>query len=405
MDLYLRVLKNNNFLKLFISINMNNLSQTFANLTIVWLVYKATNEPIIIAIAGSAMTIPSLILGTFLGNLIDRTNTVKAMAFAVFVKSILFFLLSLIPINSSRISIILILLILILNSMLTPLISTSVSVLVNEIFSGEELVTGNSLLTIAFDTAYILGSMVSGILVATGYGKISFLITTILFFLTSLLILTIRVDTQKNRKPKKIFASVKEGLLFIIKDISLLNMLIITSLWNMLIWGSISVALPIYVTHVLKKSSEVYGMLNSMQSIGIIIGSLIVGAIAIKTINVHLVYCFIITQSILMCLFGLQNNWILASFLLVLAGIISAPIMIYKSTYYQRNTPKDIQGQVFTLINTIGSILYPIGGLFIGSLASFFSQEKIGYLLIVTSTILIILSLIIIVIQYQYRRK
>lgn len=98
---------------------------------------------------------------------------------------------------------------------------------------------------------------------------------------------------------------------------------------------------------------------------------------------------------------GFQSNWLSVSFILVFAGIISAPIMIYKSTYYQKNILKNIQGQVFSLISTVGSFLYSIGGIFIGTLASFFSQEKIGYLLITTSILLIILSLTIIIINCQ----
>ncbi|EUJ42102.1 hypothetical protein [Brochothrix campestris] len=70
MKRYVMMLRNRSFASLFIAMNLNTISQTFANVSIVWLLYHATNEPLLVALSGGVMMIPALISGTLLGGLI-----------------------------------------------------------------------------------------------------------------------------------------------------------------------------------------------------------------------------------------------------------------------------------------------------------------------------------------------
>lgn len=395
MKRYVRVLRNTSFTKLFIAMNLNTISQTFANISIVWLLYHATNEPLLVALAGGVMMIPALISGTLLGGLIDRIKTVHALAIALFINAVVFLLLAVSPIRAGVVSIGLLFCLLSITSLLTPLITASATIITNELLNGEALVTGNALLTIAFDLAYIIGSVLAGVLAARGYQQSAFLVAASLFLVTGLLTLSIKSSAVKAQRRQRRSATIVAGFRFIFSNIRLRNMVVLTSLWNMLIWGTIPVVLPLFVTHVLKQDSTVFGLLNSLQSTGIIIGSFVIGAITVKAKKTTIIYGGIIAQCLLLCLFGLQTQWLIASLLLIVAGIVSAPIMIYKTTYFQEIIPNESQGQLFMLISTVGTLLFPVGGVLIGSLAKLVAPAQIGYLLSAVCLLCFVITLVL----------
>lgn len=381
MKRYVLVLRNKSFAKLFIAMNLNTISQTFANVSIVWLLYHATNEPLLVALSGGVMMIPALISGTLLGGLIDRIKTVHALAIALFINAVVFLLLAVSPISASVVSIGLIFCLLSIMSLLTPLMTTSATIITNELLNGAALVTGNALLTIAFDLAYIIGSVLAGFFAASVYQQSAFLVAASFFLMTGMLTLSIKSNAVKAQRRERRSTTLAAGLHFIFSNIRLRNMVVLTSIWNMLIWGTLPVVLPLFVTHVLKQNSNVFGLLNSLQSVGIIIGSFVIGAITIKAKKTTIIYGGIVAQCLLLCLFGLQTQWLVASLLLIVAGIVSAPIMIYKTTYFQELIPNGSQGQLFMLISTLGTLLFPVGGLLIGSFAKVVAPSQIGSLL------------------------
>ena len=101
---------------------------------------------------------------------------------------------------------------------------------------------------IFFDISYIFGSISVAIMGVLGNNSIAFIIGAVLFFISAIIISTIKSDeifsnSEDKQEKYTIFSSMK----YIVKNSEIFLMTINTTLWNMFTWGSFIVLLPIYV--------------------------------------------------------------------------------------------------------------------------------------------------------------
>ena len=79
MNKYMSVLKNVDFIKYFFSINFITLAQSFVSISIIWLIYEETKNPLLIAIFGVLTQLPAIVFGPLISKVLDRFNIGKAM--------------------------------------------------------------------------------------------------------------------------------------------------------------------------------------------------------------------------------------------------------------------------------------------------------------------------------------
>ena len=131
-----------------------------------------------------------------------------------------------------------------------------------------------------------------------------------------------------------------------------------------------------------------------MQSVGIILASLIIGLQFISKIKLEKLICLgIIVHCLLLILFYFSTNIILSVIILIIAGIASAPVLIYKATFFQRKISRKIMGQVLSLILVLGSVLYSLGGVIIAFLIEKLGKEYFSYINLYSLIIIIVISL------------
>ena len=88
-----------------------------------------------------------------------------------------------------------------------------------------------------------------------------------------------------------------------------------------------------------------------------------------------------------------STNIILSVIILIIAGVASAPVLIYKATFFQRKISRRIMGQVLSLILVLGSILYSLGGIIIAFLIEKLGKEYFSYINLYSLIIIIVISL------------
>ena len=96
---------------------------------------------------------------------------------------------------------------------------------------------------------------------------------------------------------------------------------------------------------------------------------------------------------LLLILFYFSTNIILSVIILIIAGVASAPVLIYKATFFQRKISRRIMGQVLSLILVLGSILYSLGGIIIAFLIEKLGKEYFSYINLYSLIIIIVISL------------
>ncbi|MBZ5985373.1 MFS transporter [Leuconostoc gelidum subsp. gasicomitatum] len=118
---YIRILKNKVFRQLFTSIILTNLANSISSISLIWIAYNKFNSPVVIAIVLGALQLPNIILGPFLGGLLDKFNKIKLMTFANIVNASVFLFLIFNPL-ASRIDISVFILLLVLSGSMKPLL-------------------------------------------------------------------------------------------------------------------------------------------------------------------------------------------------------------------------------------------------------------------------------------------
>ena len=372
MNKYMSVLKNVDFIKYFFSINFITLAQSFVSISIIWLIYEETKNPLLIAVFGVLTQLPAIVFGPLISKVLDRFNIGRAMFLFLLLRASIFLIIFLLPFND-KISLSIIGLLIGLNSVIGIPLSAGGDIIIKEVCDDEQLVTANALMIIFFDISYIFGSISVAIM------GISTIKSDEIF------------SNSENRQEKyTIFSSMK----YIVKNSEIFLMTINTTLWNMFTWGSFIVLLPIYVEQNLNNDSVAYGILNSLQSVGIILASLIIGLQFISKIKIEKLICLgIIVHCLLLILFYFSTNIIFSVIILIIAGIASAPVLIYKATFFHRKISRKIMGQVLSLILVLGSVLYSLGGIIIAFLIEKLGKEYFSYINLYSLIIIIVISL------------
>lgn len=366
--MYLNSFKNAIFRNLFASIVLSNLANSIANISLIWLAYNKFGSPIVIAVVLGALQLPSIILGPILGGLLDKFNKLNLMIFANTINIFVFLFLIFNGLNN-HIDLLIFIVLLIISGAMKPLLMGGDSMIIQEIFpSGKERMKANAFVTMSFDMTYIFGSLTSGLVLALGYGIKIYALVSVFYAVITLLLFKIRGMFTFNQESKQVshelsyLQNTKNAFHIIFRNKQLVLVLLMDFFWNMLLWAGLAVLLPVMVKQILHSGSQQYGLLESMTSIGIIVGSFVVGQVEIKeSWLIKGVVVAIGIHGILFSLIGFLNNVYLVSFVLVIIGVGVSPALIYKTTFYQQTFDEQAKGALFTISGSMTSASYPIG--------------------------------------------
>ena len=145
MNKYMSVLKNVDFIKYFFSINFITLAQSFVSISIIWLIYEETKNPLLIAIFGVLTQLPAIVFGPLISKVLDRFNIGRAMFLFLLLRASIFLIIFLLPFND-KISLSIIGLLIGLNSVIGIPLSAGGDIIIKEVCNDEQLVTANALM-------------------------------------------------------------------------------------------------------------------------------------------------------------------------------------------------------------------------------------------------------------------
>ncbi|USS90586.1 MFS transporter [Fructilactobacillus carniphilus] len=381
---YLPVLRNAAFRWLITGNTLSNIASSIANVSLVWIAYHHFNSPLIIAVVLGALELPSLLIGPFAGGLLDHFQKTTLMTVANLINALVFIFLIFNPLRNP-VDLGLFLVLLIISGAVKPLLMGGSSMIIQEVFPTSDLkVTANSLNTMSFDFTYLLGALLSGLVLSLGYGLKVYGLVAGLYLVVSFCYSRIKVNqTQIQQQPNLSYVSdLKNALRIIFTNHAIAAALILDFVWNLFLWAGLTVLLPIAVKLLYGNSAIQYGFLDSMTSVGIILGSLLVGLYHRKQLPLlKIVAGAIALHAVLFILIGFSTQVYVTAFLLFLIGLIVAPALIYKSTFYQSMFNSESKGLLFTLAGTMTSASYPIGIALTSLLASLVGSQ-IGSLFI-----------------------
>lgn len=368
------VLKNRNFLLLFLGRIFTNIGDSLYYVAAMWLVYKLSGNPFYSGLAGFLTLLPSA-LQFLTGPFVDRWSIKNTLVITQVLQCILILI---IPVThyfdllTVQLLLIIMPIVAFIEQFAYPAQSKALPLLLHK----TQLLKGNSLFSFAYQGIDLICTTLSGILVAL-FGAITlYVIDSFTFAITALLFFSLKMPKQTEANTvlstKQYFSDLKEGFSIVFR--SLMGVFLIGSVVANFSIGMTMAILPSFADSL--GGAKLYGFFLAAVSAGSLIGALFsswvgkhnVGRVSIISFAAGAFFWFLSTvvpfQWLSISLFGLA--WIPIGATNILFATISQIVI-----------PNQYIGRINSVMRSMGTIAMPFGSLIGGYTANVYSSQLI----------------------------
>ncbi|GAB6438837.1 MULTISPECIES: MFS transporter [unclassified Bacillus (in: firmicutes)] len=368
------ILKNRNFLLLFLGRIFTNIGDSLYYVAAMWLVYKLSGNPFYSGLAGFLTLLPSA-LQFLTGPFVDRWSIKNTLVITQVLQCILILI---IPIThyfdllTVQLLLIIMPIVAFIEQFAYPAQSKALPLLLHK----TQLLKGNSLFSFAYQGIDLICTTLSGILVAL-FGAITlYVIDSFTFAITALLFFSLKMpnqtETSTSLSTKQYFSDLKEGFSIVFR--SLMGVFLIGSVVANFSIGMTMAILPSFADSLGGVKS--YGFFLAAISAGSLIGALFsswvgkrnVGRVSIIGFATGAIFWFLSTV--------VPFQW-LSIFLFGLAWVPIGATNILFATISQIVIPNQYIGRINSVMRSMGTIAMPFGSLIGGYTANVFSSQLI----------------------------
>jgi len=395
---FLKILSNTNFTKIWFSLILSLVSAYTLNFILIGKIFKSTQSSVAVAFFLFSYFLPTIILGPFVGVLIDNWNKRSIFAFSSFFQSliVLFYALvkegvwSLYPI-------------VLFYSFCDELFSPAVGASLPAVVKKEQLPLANSLFLFTGQSAIILGSFVGSLLLKfLGNSSFIFIIISVLLLIAGLISLSlprkpftstkkIKIDPTDPLNISQTFdlsgfsKQLKEGYNFLRSEPKVLFPILLLADLQILI-GMALIIFPSLSSMLRIDFSDSSFLIIFPTILGAAIGTIVVQ----KRVKRIRKYIFILTGLylsgagifILPILSFLFSKPIVFSLpILICLGLAYIFMYVPLQTLIQEHTPFNVRGRVFGFLSTIVTLASAIPMLVTTTLIDFFGIRLILFIL------------------------
>ncbi|AYF07282.1 MULTISPECIES: MFS transporter [Bacillus] len=368
------LLKNRNFLLLFLGRIFTNIGDSLYYVAAMWLVYKLSGNPFYSGLAGFLTLLPSA-LQFLTGPFVDRWSIKNTLVITQVLQCMLILI---IPIThyfdllTVQLLLIIMPIVAFIEQFAYPAQSKALPLLLHK----TQLLKGNSLFSFAYQGIDLICTTLSGILVALLGAITLYVIDSITFAITALLFFSLKMpkqaETNTSLSTKQYFSDLKEGFSIVFR--SLMGVFLIGSVVANFSIGMTMAILPSFADSL--EGVKSYGFFLAAISAGSLIGALFsswvgkrnVGRVSIIGFATGAIFWFLSTivpfQWLSILLFGLA--WIPIGATNILFATISQIVI-----------PNQYIGRINSVMRSMGTIAMPFGSLIGGYAANVFSSQLI----------------------------
>lgn len=357
-----------NFLPMFIGQQLSLLGSSLVMFALVWYATKQTGDATVLATATTIAHVPYILIGPFVGAMVDRWNRKLVMIFSDLIVALATAALALL-FAFNLIQIWHIYLILFIRSLAgifqSPAQSASISLMVPK----EQLTRLGGInqatqgLISTFSPA--LGALLMELLPIQGVLAIDTITAAIAILL---LIFFVKVPQPKSDSQKELvtvkslMADVRYGFRYIFGWRGLAIIILIASLLNMVIAPAGNL-LPLLITEFFQKGAQELAWMQVAMGVGSIAGGLILGVwggFKRQVVNILLGVAGIGAGILFLGFLPSSAYWIaLGAFGLI--GLSSSLANGALGPLLQAKVPPEVQGRVFTVLSSLSIAMMPIG--------------------------------------------
>jgi MFS family permease len=370
LGLIFRALSHRNY-RLFFGGQSISLIGTWLQLTAIsWLVFRLTHSSFLLGVVGFTGRIPTFLLASFAGALVDRWNRHRLLV-ATQVFSMIQALILAALVLTETITIWHIIVLAFLLGLINAFdIPVRQSFVVEMIERQEDLGNAIALNSSMVNGARLVGPTVAGILIATLGEGLCFLLNGLSFVAVIAALLAMQIIPKKKEKQRTpLWQGIKEGYRYAFGFVpirSLLLMLALISFMGM----PYTVLMPVFAGKILHGGPQTLGFLLGATGVGALTGAIF---LASRRSILGLGRIVVIASSLFgigLIGFSLSHFFWLSMVMMIPTGFGMMVQMTATNTLLQTIVDEDKRGRVMSFYAMAFMGMVPFGSLFAGSLAS-----------------------------------
>lgn len=386
------MIKSKDFYVLLLGRLITNFGDSLYAIASTLLVYQMSGSTVYSGIT-LFLTSSTAIVQLLLSPILDKINMKKFLILSQLIQAILILIIPALY-YFERLNVYHIMVLMPIISLINQLVYPGQISLLPKILSEEELVTGNSLMTMAyqgsnaiFDT--LAGFIISifGFMTAFYADSVSFILTGLLFCLLSkkLSHYNERVTEAEGSIIKNHFKGLKEGL-DLFKD-SRIFALVLGVVFINFSATSISAVLPAFA-----KDEIFYSLMLAGMGAGVLLGSLFAGLPKLKEVSLGKLYVYgmILVSLAWISVSYFASNIKVAVALYALGWFVVGIVNVYAQTMVQMIVPSEKIGSAMGAMVGISTFMAPLGALLGGYLGEYLSSPKA---ILIASVIILLVAI------------
>lgn len=354
--------------KIYFSGQIISLAGTWVQIVALgWLVLQLKNSSFYLGLVAAASTVPSLLFSLVGGALVDRFSKKNILLVTQYTSMFLAFSLGILNITNS-INIFEVILISFLLGCVNAVDSPARQSFVAEIVNKDNLQSAIALNSAAFNATRIIGPAVAGFLISL-FGTGGAFITNSLSYVAVIIALNmIKTKPVIKSETFNTINSIKQGLIYTIKNSTLRNLLVFGGIISLFGWPLLTI-LPMIARDYFNSDAKELGYLFAAAGFGTLLASVMVSAFSKKIDKYIFIFGGGVVFSIAIILFSLSANMQTAIFLLFLYGfgILTSSATI--NSTIQCMIHDNFRGRVMSIFMLVFMGLAPLGNLQIGFLS------------------------------------
>ncbi|HYP30025.1 MAG TPA: MFS transporter [Blastocatellia bacterium] len=346
-------------------------------------------SPMQIAAISIAFLIPIALIGPVAGVFVDRWNIKRTMIASDLIRAALVLLL----VFTQSLGWIYVTLFL-MGAVSTFFLPAQV-ITIRAIAPPEGLISVNALMHQAVQLVRIISPTLAGVIVGRFGATPGYLIDSVSFLISAAMISTLLIAREpavpaKDRHPinavtNDLLASVKFIFTHATLTLAILGMM--AGIFAISCFASLT---AVYVRDELKSSEIVFGTINSLIGIGMIVGTLAINRIAKQWPKNHLVLGGLLAMGVFILLTGAVKNIPAAAIGMFGVGLGVVFVMVSAQTMIQVHTPVEMMGRVSSSVWALLSVAQLPGLVFSGTMTE---QIGITYVFYATAVMLVLMTI------------
>jgi len=220
------------------------------------------------------------------------------------------------------------------------------------------LLSANALMSQAVQGMQIIAPALAGLLVQWVGANACFIFDGFSFFFSAGMLMTLtinRAPVSAEHAARTVFASMRQGVSFIFTH-SAISFVVIAMTSGMFAVRCFGALLSVYVRDVLAAGSAIFGGLNSLIGVGMIIASQMLPRLARRASHELLVLCGLGGMGVAVFTTAAFGKLAVTAASMLGLGFFAAFVMIPSQTLLQRETPQEMLGRVSSSLMSLLAI-------------------------------------------------